>query len=167
MIYVRLVKVQIVCLHVKASRAWFTHREFLYLNFSLDVCYEIILTFEFQVYKARDKKNVIGNKTNHTSSGVEIPKRNIPLSPIFLLNKLPRSINDKLLITECFEEGVDPISDSLLKPIKSTSRSNTKHKDTFILYKFWNSIKKCWTFKSTEPRKLHLLLSKVICCIQT
>ena len=43
--------------------------------------YDVILTFEFQVYKGRDKENVINDNINRTSSGVESYKNHSTFVP--------------------------------------------------------------------------------------
>ena len=52
-----------------------------------------------------------------------------------LVNKLPHGRKDKFFIRKLFEEGIDPTMDIFLNPIKAASRINTKHKNTFNLYK--------------------------------
>ena len=81
--------------------------------------FDITLTFEIQVYKGKDKENVINDGIIRTSIWVEGHRSIVPLPPHSLLNKLPYSRKDKLLITWLLEEGTNPTTNIFLKAYKS------------------------------------------------
>ena len=102
------------------------------------------LTFDIQVYKDRNKENIIRDKIICTNSRSKSRKSTTPLSPFSLLNKLPRSKKKKkLLITKLFEGGTYPRIDRFLKPIKATQYKRLI-KITQVLYLY----QKCWMFKN-------------------
>lgn len=96
--------------------------------------YEVTLTFEFQVYKGQDKENVISDNINHTSSGTK-SKKKYYLSSLFLSSTNYHVTKETRCDKKIFEEGVDPTTDNLLKPIKATSNNKSTNKNSFTFYK--------------------------------